>query len=95
MAKVSTIRRLDKDQLHRRWSGLDPLPADSSNVHSYAYDEQSRVLFVAFLKKPGGGRGSVYAYDCDLLPEMHAAGSKGEFVHHVLKARNIDYLQID
>ncbi len=95
MAKVSSIRRLDKDQLYRRWSGLDAIAADSSNVHSYAYDEGSRVLFVAFLAKPAGGQGSVYAYDCDLLPEMHGAGSKGKFVHQVLKTRGIDYMRID
>ncbi len=85
--KVASIRGRGPDQLYRIWSGLDPISASSTNVKSFAYDEQTRILFVEFLNE------SLYAYDAENMYSfggdpflgMYAAMSKGKYVFDVLR----------
>jgi hypothetical protein len=61
---------------------LEFFPVESSNVHSYGYDEDEMLLYVRFLS------GALYRY-YEVLPEVweafQMADSKGQFVWRMLR----------
>lgn len=64
---------------------MDHTPVQSSSVASYGYDPATKVLEI---KYHGSGRTVKYQnvpYDVQL--RLATAKSKGQFVHHVIKAR--------
>jgi len=70
-------------------SNLVMIPVESSNVQSFGYDDENRILYVRFLAK-STSPSTLYAY-YDVEPETYdqffMAPSKGKFVWQFLRDR--------
>lgn len=63
--------------------------ANSSNIHSYGYDETSKTLAIRF--KNGQGVSSTYHYSNvprELFDRMIAAASLGSFFHQNIRGKD-------
>lgn len=92
-----SIKRRERDeqreQKRQKREMLKMKPCTSSNVHSYGYDPEARILYVRFLggtSKNRTGPGPLYEYSSvppDVYQQMDSAASKGSFVWDALRIR--------
>lgn len=80
---------------------IEMLPCDSSQIHAYGYNADTKTLALQFKRKDGDGNrvgGSIYHYD-DVSPELYAefcaAESKGSFFGKRVKGGDLAYRRIE
>ena len=88
---IKRIASIMKGKLAMDISELTFWDVESSNVESFAYDEEENILYVRFLAK-GNSPSTLYAYydvEPDIFDQFFAADSKGKFIWTHLRDRYI------
>lgn len=85
MAKSQAMQQSDAQSWvnYRRWKKVS-----SSNVMAIHYDKYTKTLSVQFKGTAKGVRFPIYTYNpvpSTVAESMYLSGSKGKFVHQVLK----------